>query len=128
MRQPIHRWLTDLEHTACGLRPHQGRRRPLVVRGWQDVTCQRCLGSIHGKLEQLQHQQPGSQEEPQGHPCRLTFMDRRDQHVTSLTLSLFHTPTVCLDVTSLVVSSYEYDSGTNGPTRCALIGAALDDR
>src|SRR6266571_5663301 len=37
-------------------------------------------------------------------------------------------PTVYLDVTSLVASSYEYDSGTNGPTRCALIGAALDDR
>ena len=62
MLHPIHRWLTDLEHTACGL------RRPHVVRGWQDVTCQRCLGSIHFKLEQLQRQQPGSQGEPQGHP------------------------------------------------------------
>jgi hypothetical protein len=37
-------------------------------------------------------------------------------------------PTVCLDVTSLAASSYEYDSGTSGPTRCAVIGAALDDR
>ena len=27
MLHPIHRWLTDLEHTACGL------RRPHVVRG-----------------------------------------------------------------------------------------------
>ena len=51
MLHPIHRWLTDLEHTACGL------RCPRVVRGWQDVTCQRCLGSIHFKLEQLQRQQ-----------------------------------------------------------------------
>jgi len=42
----IHRWLADLEHTACGL------RRPHVVRGWQEVTCQRCLGSIHAKLTQ----------------------------------------------------------------------------
>src|SRR5882672_7439573 len=40
----IHRWLTDLEHTACGL------RRPHAVRGWREVTCQRCLGSIHAKL------------------------------------------------------------------------------
>ena len=52
--QPIHRWLTDLEHTACGLRRTRGRRGPLVVRGWSDVTCQRCLSSIHAKLEQLQ--------------------------------------------------------------------------
>jgi len=64
MRQPIHRWLTDLEHTACGQRRTHGLRRPLVVRGWQDVTCQRCLGSIHSKLAQLQRQQPGSQGEP----------------------------------------------------------------
>ena len=70
MRQPIHRWLTDLEHTACGQRRTHGLRRPLVVRGWQDVTCQRCLGSIHWKLAQLQRQQPGSQEAPQGHPSR----------------------------------------------------------
>jgi hypothetical protein len=62
MPQRIHRWLTDLEHTACG------HRRPLVVRGWPDVTCKRCLRSIHGKLEQLQRQQPGSPGEPQGHP------------------------------------------------------------
>jgi hypothetical protein len=38
------------------------------------------------------------------------------------------TPTVCLDVTSLVVCSYGYDNGKSGPTRCALIGAALGDR
>jgi hypothetical protein len=62
MLHPIHRWLTDLEHTACGL------RCPRVVRGWQDVTCQRCLGSIHFKLEQLQRQPPGSQGEPPGPP------------------------------------------------------------
>jgi hypothetical protein len=68
--QPIHRWLTDLEHTACGQRQTPGRRRPLVVRGWQDVTCQRCLGSIHWKLALLQRQQPGSQEAPQGHRRR----------------------------------------------------------
>jgi hypothetical protein len=63
----IHRWLTDLEQTACGQRPIHGRRRPLVVRGWPDVTCQRCLRSIHWKLEQLQRQQPGRQGEPQGY-------------------------------------------------------------
>jgi hypothetical protein len=57
----IHRWLTDLEHTACGL------RRPSVVRGWQEVTCQRCLSSIHAKLAQLQRQPPESSREPQGH-------------------------------------------------------------
>jgi hypothetical protein len=67
MWQPIHRWLTDLEQTACGQRRTPGRRRPLVVRGWQDVTCQRCLGSIHWKLAQLQRPQPGSPGEPQGH-------------------------------------------------------------
>ena len=70
MLHPIHRWLTDLEHTACGLRRTRGRRGPLVVRGWQDVTCQRCLGSIHAKLAQLQRQQPGSPGAPQGHPYR----------------------------------------------------------
>jgi hypothetical protein len=70
MLQPIHRWLTDLEHTACGQRRTHGRRRPLVVRGWQDVTCQRCLGSIHAKLARLQRQQPGSPGEPQGHASR----------------------------------------------------------
>jgi hypothetical protein len=48
----IHRWLTDLEHTACGL------RRPHAVRGWREVTCQRCLGSIHAKLAQWQRQPP----------------------------------------------------------------------
>ena len=61
MPHSIHRWLTDLEHTACGL------RRPHAVRGWREVTCQRCLGSIHAKLAQLQHQQPESPREPQGH-------------------------------------------------------------
>jgi hypothetical protein len=58
----IHRWLTELEHTACGL------QRPRVVRGWQEVTCQRCLGSIHAKLAQLQRQQSESHHEPRGHP------------------------------------------------------------
>jgi hypothetical protein len=57
----IHRWLTDLEHTACGL------RRPHAVRGWREVTCQRCLGSIHAKLAQLQRQPPESPRAPQGH-------------------------------------------------------------
>jgi hypothetical protein len=70
MRHPIHRWLTDLEHTACGQRQTPILRRPLVVRGWRDVTCKRCLGSIHCKLAQLQRQQSGSPGEPQGHPRR----------------------------------------------------------
>ena len=61
MPHSIHRWLTDLEHTACGL------RRPHAVRGWQEVTCQRCLGSIHAKLAQWQRQQPASSRELQGH-------------------------------------------------------------
>ena len=61
MPHTIHRWLTDLEHTACGL------RRPHAVRGWREVTCQRCLGSIHAKLAQWQRQQPESHHEPQGH-------------------------------------------------------------
>jgi len=65
MLQPIHRWLTELEQTACGQRRTHGQRRPLVVRGWQDVTCQRCLGSIHWKLAQLQRQQPESLGESQ---------------------------------------------------------------
>jgi hypothetical protein len=38
------------------------------------------------------------------------------------------TPTVCIYVTSLVASSCGYDDGKNGPTRCALIGAARGDR
>ena len=92
MRQPIHRWLTDLEHTACGQRRTHGLRRPLVVRGWQDVTCKRCLGSIHSKLAQLQRQLPGSQGKPQGHPRRshdnprqraaaiMLFSSRRSSH------------------------------------------------
>jgi len=57
----IHRWLIDLEHTACGL------RHPHAVRGWREVTCQRCLGSIHAKLAQWQRQLPTSHHEPQGH-------------------------------------------------------------
>ena len=61
MLHSIHRWLTDLEHTACGL------RRPHAVRGWREVTCQRCLGSIHAKLAQLQRQPPESPRVPQGH-------------------------------------------------------------
>jgi hypothetical protein len=48
-------------HSACGL------RRPHAVRGWREVTCQRCLGSIHAKLAQVQRQQPESHHEPQGH-------------------------------------------------------------
>jgi hypothetical protein len=64
MPKPIHRWLTDLEQTACGQRRTRGLRYPLVVRGWQHVTCKRCLGSIHYKLDQLQRQQPGSQGYP----------------------------------------------------------------
>ena len=39
-----------------------------------------------------------------------------------------HRLTVSLYVTSLVVSSYGYDDGKNGPMRCALIGAARGDR
>jgi hypothetical protein len=31
-----------------------------------------------------------------------------------------HPPTVCPDVTSLVVYSYGYDNGKSGPVRCAL--------
>jgi hypothetical protein len=69
MRHPIHRWLTDLEHTACGQRRPHGPRRPLVVRGWQDVTCKRCLSSIHWKLAQLQRQRPESPGAPQGTPA-----------------------------------------------------------
>src|SRR3989442_9710296 len=42
--------------------------------------------------------------------------------------SLACRPTVCLYVTSLVASSYGYDDGKNGPTRCAVIGAARGDR
>ena len=61
MPHSIHRWLTDLEHTACGL------RRPHAVRGWREVTCQRCLGSIHAKLAQVQRQPPASPHAPQGH-------------------------------------------------------------
>ena len=61
MPHSIHRWLTDLEHTACGL------RRPHAVRGWREVTCQRCLDSIHAKLAQLQRQQPASPREPPDH-------------------------------------------------------------
>ena len=61
MPHSIHRWLTDLEHTACGL------RRPHAVRGWREVTCQWCLGSIHAKLAQLQRQPPESPRAPQGH-------------------------------------------------------------
>src|SRR5216683_420604 len=41
---------------------------------------------------------------------------------------VLHKPTVCLGVTFLVASTYGYDDGTSGPTRCALIGAARGDR
>jgi hypothetical protein len=37
-------------------------------------------------------------------------------------------PTVCLDVTSLVVYRDGSDHGKIGPTRCALIGGTLGDR
>ena len=37
-------------------------------------------------------------------------------------------PTVCLGVTSVVVYTYEYNDGRNGPTRCAVIDAGLGDR
>ena len=53
---------------------------------------------------------------------RLRAMDR------VAILSFFHKPTVCLGVTSLAVSIYGCDDGTSGPTRCALIDAALGDR
>ena len=66
MPQPTHRWLTALAvHLALG-----AARRRLVVRGWPDVTCQRCLGSIHGKLAQLQRQQPENPGGPPSHPWR----------------------------------------------------------
>jgi hypothetical protein len=37
-------------------------------------------------------------------------------------------PTVCLDVISLVASSYGYENGKNGPIRYALIDDALGDK
>src|SRR5437867_4140044 len=43
-------------------------------------------------------------------------------------LAAYPAPTVCLDVTSLVVCSYGCGDGTSGPTRCALIDAARGDR
>jgi hypothetical protein len=39
-----------------------------------------------------------------------------------------HRPTVCLDVTSLAAGIYGHDDGKNGPTRCAVIGAARGGR
>ena len=48
---------------------------------------------------------------------------------THKTIALvFPRPTVCLYVTSLVASRYGYNDGKNGPTRCAVIGAARGDR
>jgi len=79
----IHRWLTELEHTACGL------ERPRVVRGWQEVTCQRCLGSIHAKLAQLQRQPSERHHEPQGHAPQSGEAPGRLQHVGALTLVSF---------------------------------------
>jgi len=68
----IHRWLTDLEHTACGL------RRPHAVRGWREVTCQRVLQHIHAKLAQLQRQPPAS---PRATPARAAVTrSRGSQH------------------------------------------------
>jgi len=72
----IHRWLTELEHTACGL------ERPRVVRGWQEVTCQRCLGSIHAKLAQLQPSE--RPHEPQGHSHQRGAAPGRLQHAAVL--------------------------------------------
>jgi len=72
----IHRWLTDLEHTACGL------RRPHAVRGWREVTCQRCLGSIHAKLAQLQPSE--RPHEPQGHSHQRGAAPGRLQHAAVL--------------------------------------------
>src|SRR5438552_3581964 len=37
-------------------------------------------------------------------------------------------PTACLDVTSVVASSYGHDNGRLGPTHCAFIDDALGDR
>jgi hypothetical protein len=39
-----------------------------------------------------------------------------------------HIPTVSLGVTCVVVCTYGYDDGRIGPTRCAVIDAALDGR
>jgi hypothetical protein len=76
----IHRWLTELEHTACGL------ERPRVVRGWQEVTCQRCLGSIHAKLVKLQRQPSESHHAPQGHSPQSGEAPGQLQHSGALTL------------------------------------------
>ena len=38
-----------------------------AVRGWREVTCQRCLGSIHAKLVQWQPPPPESPRAPQRH-------------------------------------------------------------
>src|SRR5215831_3491249 len=46
----------------------------------------------------------------------------------SLHLCVNIIPTVCLSVTSLAANTCGCDSGRIGPTRCALIDAALDDR
>ena len=70
MPQPTPRWLTDLEHSACGHRWPRVLRRRLVVRGWPHVIWKRCLGSIHGKLAQLQRPQRGSPGGLQCHPRR----------------------------------------------------------
>ena len=83
MPHSIHRWLTELEHTACGL------ERPRVVRGWQEVTCQRCLGSIHAKLAQLQRQPSERHHEPQGHAPQSGEDPGRLQNVGALTLVSF---------------------------------------
>ena len=47
--------------------PTCGLKRPRVVRRWQEVTCQRCLGSIHAKRVQLQRQPSERPHAPQGH-------------------------------------------------------------
>jgi hypothetical protein len=75
----IHRWLTELEHTACGL------ERPHVVRGWPEVTCQRCLGSIHAKLVQLQRQPSERPHAPQGHAPPSGEAPGQLQHAGALT-------------------------------------------
>src|SRR5262249_36752356 len=61
-----------------------------------------------------------------------TMHDREDRPMAHKGRGIFlvyvDIPTVCLYVTSLVVSSYGYDDGKNGPTRCAVIDGARGDR
>src|SRR5215831_12977793 len=50
------------------------------------------------------------------------------QHDMQRKTILAFRPTVCLSVTSVAANTCGCDSGRIGPTRCALIDAALDDR